>query len=237
MGDRLTLEVTPEKVRCLVNGHLFFEDDEPGPASPWLALYAAPDRRDLGSFASDVSRVIEQVRATLPRGTTIDLRGQIQTMRSSFTRLGLGMIFAVVLVYLLMAVNFQSWLDPFIILMALPGALAGIVWMLFITQTTFSVPSMMGSIMCIGVATANSILVVVFANDQRVEGMDARSAALSVGSGAVTPGWNGPVQEAHVFWISRVGRVWYFEQGEVGRRTIRSMCPMSSKALMAVVCQ
>ena len=99
-------------------------------------------------------------------------------MQNSFYRLGLGMIFAVVLVYLLMAVNFQSWLDPFIILMALPGALAGIVWMLFITQTTFSVPSLMGSIMCIGVATANSILLVVFANDQRVEGMDARSAAL-----------------------------------------------------------
>ncbi len=88
-------------------------------------------------------------------------------METSFYRLGMGMIFAVVLVYLLMAVNFQSWLDPFIILMALPGALAGIVWMLFITQTTFSVPSLMGAIMCIGVATANSILMVVFANDQR----------------------------------------------------------------------
>ena len=95
-------------------------------------------------------------------------------MESSFYRLGLGLIFAVVLVYLLMVVNFQSWLDPFIILMALPGALAGIVWMLFLTQTTFSVPSLMGSIMCIGVATANSILLVVFANDQREEGMDAR---------------------------------------------------------------
>ena len=109
-------------------------------------------------------------RAKLPRGTTLDLRGQVRTMETSFYRLGMGMIFAVVLVYLLMAVNFQSWLDPFIILMALPGALAGIVWMLFITQTTFSVPSLMGSIMCIGVATANSILMVVFANDQRAEG-------------------------------------------------------------------
>ena len=99
----------------------------------------------------------------------------------------MGMIFAVVLVYLLMAVNFQSWLDPFIILMALPGALAGIVWMLFITQTTFSVPSLMGSIMCIGVATANSILMVVFANDQRLEGMDARSAALSAGHTRIRP--------------------------------------------------
>jgi multidrug efflux pump subunit AcrB len=97
------------------------------------------------------------------------------------------MIFAVLLVYLLMAVNFQSWLDPFIILMALPGALAGIVWMLFVTQTTFSVPSLMGSIMCIGVATANSILMVVFANDQRTEGMDARSAALAAGHTRIRP--------------------------------------------------
>jgi multidrug efflux pump subunit AcrB len=108
-------------------------------------------------------------------------------MESSFYRLGLGMILAIVLVYLLMAVNFQSWLDPFIILMALPGALAGIVWILFLTQTTFSVPSLMGSIMCIGVATANSILMVVFANDQREEGMDARSAALSAGHTRIRP--------------------------------------------------
>jgi multidrug efflux pump subunit AcrB len=93
----------------------------------------------------------------------------------------------VVLVYLLMAVNFQSWLDPFIILMALPGALAGIVWMLFITQTTFSVPSLMGAIMCIGVATANSILMVVFANDQRSEGMDPVSAALAAGHTRIRP--------------------------------------------------
>jgi multidrug efflux pump subunit AcrB len=97
------------------------------------------------------------------------------------------MAFAVVLVYLLMAVNFQSWLDPFIILMALPGAIAGIVWILFITQTTFSVPSLMGSIMCIGVATSNSILVVVFANDQRVEGMNAREAALAAGHTRIRP--------------------------------------------------
>jgi multidrug efflux pump subunit AcrB len=108
-------------------------------------------------------------------------------MESSFVGLGLGMILAVVLVYLIMAVNFQSWLDPFIILMALPGALAGIVWILFLTQTTFSVPSLMGSIMCIGVATANSILMVVFANDQREEGMDSRSAALSAGHTRIRP--------------------------------------------------
>src|ERR1700684_2393271 len=108
-------------------------------------------------------------------------------MESSFIRLGLGMVFAVVLVYLLMAVNFQSWLDPFIILMALPGALAGILWMLFVTQTTFSVPSLMGAIMCIGVATANSILMVVFANDQRLEGMNERAAALAAGGTRIRP--------------------------------------------------
>jgi multidrug efflux pump subunit AcrB len=108
-------------------------------------------------------------------------------MQTSFYRLGLGMIFAVVLVYLLMVVNFQSWLDPFIILMALPGAMAGIVWILFLTGTTFSVPSLMGSIMCVGVATANSILLLVFANDQRVEGLDARSAAHAAGHTRIRP--------------------------------------------------
>jgi multidrug efflux pump subunit AcrB len=154
---------------------------------PVIDVYANVDRRDLGGVGAEVEKVIARITPKLPRGTTIDLRGQIATMQTSFYRLGLGMIFAVVLVYLLMAVNFQSWLDPFIILMALPGALAGIVWMLFVTQTTFSVPSMMGSIMCIGVATANSILLVVFANDQRVEGMDARSAALSAGHTRIRP--------------------------------------------------
>jgi multidrug efflux pump subunit AcrB len=145
------------------------------------------DRRDLGGVGAAVEKIVQQVEQKLPRGTTIDVRGQLSTMESSFIRLGLGMAFAVVLVYLLMAVNFQSWLDPFIILMALPGALAGIVWMLFLTQTTFSVPSLMGSIMCIGVATANSILMVVFANDQRLEGMDARAAALSAGHTRIRP--------------------------------------------------
>jgi multidrug efflux pump subunit AcrB len=154
---------------------------------PVFDVYANLDRRDLGAVGSAVEKIVHQMEPKLPRGTTIDLRGQISTMQNSFYRLGIGMIFAVVLVYLLMAVNFQSWLDPFIILMALPGAMAGIVWMLFLTQTTFSVPSLMGSIMCIGVATANSILMVVFANDQREEGMDARSAALSAGHTRIRP--------------------------------------------------
>src|SRR5262249_12610157 len=146
---------------------------------PVFDVYANVDRRDLGSVGAAVDQIMNDVGKTLPRGTTLALRGQVNTMRTSFVRLELGLIFAVVLVYLLMAVNFQSWVDPFIILMALPGALAGIVWMLFITQTTFSVPSLMGSIMSIGVATANSILLVVFANDQRGEGLGPRAAALA----------------------------------------------------------
>ena len=123
----------------------------------------------------------------LPRGTTLALRGEYDTMKSSFLRLGLGMVFAIALVYLLMAVNFQSWLDPFIILTALPGALAGIAWILFTTGTTISVPSLMGSIMCIGVATANSILMVTFANDERVNKSSARDAMLAAGFARIRP--------------------------------------------------
>jgi multidrug efflux pump subunit AcrB len=154
---------------------------------PVFDVYANLDRRDLGGVGNEVEKIVGRMESKLPRGTTIDVRGQITTMENSFYRLGLGMAFAVILVYLLMAVNFQSWMDPFIILMALPGAAAGIVWMLFLTQTTFSVPSLMGAIMCVGVATANSILMVVFANDQRAEGMDARSAALSAGHTRIRP--------------------------------------------------
>jgi len=154
---------------------------------PVFDIYANVDRRDLGSVGSAVEKIMHELDGKLPRGVSLDLRGQYRTMQTSFIRLGFGLIFAVVLVYLLMAVNFQSWRDPAIILMALPGALAGIVWMLFVTQTTFNVPSLMGAIMCIGVGTANSILMVVFANDQRIEGMDARSAALSAGHTRIRP--------------------------------------------------
>jgi len=154
---------------------------------PVFDVYANLDRRDLGGVGGEVQKIVDKMEAKLPRGATLAVRGQFATMENSFYRLGLGMAFAVILVYLLMAVNFQSWLDPFIILMALPGAMAGIVWILFLTQTTFSVPSLMGAIMCVGVATANSILLVVFANDQREEGMDARSAALSAGHTRIRP--------------------------------------------------
>jgi multidrug efflux pump subunit AcrB len=154
---------------------------------PVFDVYANVDRRDLGGVGSEVEKIMRAEEKHLPRGTTLALRGQIDTMQSSFFRLGLGMIFAVVLVYLLMAVNFQSWLDPFIILTALPGAMAGILWMLFVTSTTLSVPSLMGAIMCIGVATANSILMVTFANDERTLGVSAREAMLSAGYSRIRP--------------------------------------------------
>jgi multidrug efflux pump subunit AcrB len=152
---------------------------------PVFDVYANIDRRDLGGVASQVDKIIANTK--IPPTTQITLRGQAATMQSSFYRLGLGVIAAIVLVYLLMAVNFQSWVDPFIILSALPGALAGILWMLFVTQTTLNVPSLMGAIMCIGVATANSILMVVFANDERMEGKGARAAALSAGYTRLRP--------------------------------------------------
>jgi multidrug efflux pump subunit AcrB len=154
---------------------------------PTFDIYADADQRDLGGVASDIRKIIADESKTLPVGTTIALRGEVDTMQKSFTRLGLGIIFAIGLVYLLMAVNFQSWLDPVIILMALPGAFCGILWMLFITQTTFSVPSLMGTIMTIGVATANSILMVVFANDERVAGKDRVEAALNAGFTRLRP--------------------------------------------------
>lgn len=147
---------------------------------PTYDVYADVDRRDLGSVADAIHKIIKQ-QTNLPSGTFIELRGEVTTMEQSFSRLLLGIAFAVVIVYLLMAVNFQSWVDPLIILMALPGAFSGILWMLYLTQTTFSVPSLMGSIMTIGVATANSILLVVFANDQRGSGMNALDAAMEAG--------------------------------------------------------
>jgi multidrug efflux pump subunit AcrB len=154
---------------------------------PVYDIYANVDRRDLGGVGRDVERVMGEEEPNLPRGTSFNLRGQIETMQSSFFRLGMGMVFAVVLVYLLMTVNFQSWLDPFIILTALPGAAAGILWMLFVTSTTLSVPSLMGAIMCIGVATANSILIVTFANDERATVESARDAMLSAGYARMRP--------------------------------------------------
>ncbi|HUJ59558.1 MAG TPA: efflux RND transporter permease subunit [Kofleriaceae bacterium] len=153
-------------------------------------VQANVDGTDLGSVSDAVEQVVDEMRAEIPKeapGTRITIKGQAESMNSSFGGLRAGLIFAVLLVYLLMVVNFQSWLDPFIILMALPGALAGIVWILFLTGTTLSVPALIGSIMCVGVATANSILVVSFANDQRAHGRDALGAALAAGMTRLRP--------------------------------------------------
>jgi multidrug efflux pump subunit AcrB len=154
---------------------------------PLFNIYANVQGRDLAAVAADVQKAIDAVRPELPRGSTIVMRGQVETMNSSFAGLAAGLVFAVLLVYLLMVINFQSWLDPFIILTGLPGALAGIMWMLYVTHTTLSVPALMGAIMCIGVATSNSILLITFANDQRRDGHDARSAALTAGSTRLRP--------------------------------------------------
>jgi CzcA family heavy metal efflux pump len=154
---------------------------------PTFDVYADVDQRDLGGVASEIRKIMDDTKKTLPVGTTLALRGEVTTMSDSFVRLGIGIIFALMLVYLLMAVNFQSWLDPTIILMAIPGAFCGILWMLFATQTTFNVPSLMGTIMTIGVATANSILMVVFANDERIAGKDRFEAALNAGFTRLRP--------------------------------------------------
>jgi len=154
---------------------------------PVLDVYASVQDRDLGAVAKDVDRIVEEASAKLPRGSFVQVRGQMQTMRESFRGLAGGLVLAVALVYLVMVVNFQSWLDPFIILMALPGAFSGIIWSLYVTQTTINVPSLMGAIMSIGVATANSILLVTFANQRRAEGASVREAALSAGGTRLRP--------------------------------------------------
>jgi CzcA family heavy metal efflux pump len=143
--------------------------------------------RDLGAVVADVQKAVDTVTPDLARGSTIVIRGQAASMTSSFAGLAYGLVFAILLVYLLMVVNFQSWTDPFVILTALPGAAAGILWALYVTQTTLSVPALMGAIMCVGVATSNSILMVTFANDRRKEGADAHTAARDAGSTRLRP--------------------------------------------------
>jgi CzcA family heavy metal efflux pump len=150
-------------------------------AQPIIDVYGSVEGTDLASVAAKVQKIVDDSKAKLPRGSQIFLRGQIDTMRSSFEGLLYGLLFSIVLVYALIVVNFQSWLDPFIIIAGLPGALAGIVWMLFVTGTHISVPALTGAIMCMGVATANSILVVSFAKEQMEEGLGATEAALSAG--------------------------------------------------------
>jgi CzcA family heavy metal efflux pump len=148
---------------------------------PVVDIYGSVQGRDLGGVSKDLNRMLAETKKDLPRGTRVVVRGQVQTMNASFIGLLGGLFFSIVLVYLLIVINFQSWLDPFIIIAALPAALSGIVWFLFLTHTTLSVPALTGSIMCMGVATANSILVVSFAKDQLKETVGATEAALAAG--------------------------------------------------------
>jgi multidrug efflux pump subunit AcrB len=154
---------------------------------PTIDLYVSVEGRDLGSVAVQVNKLIDEARAQLPRGSTIVMRGQVQTMRTSYIGLGVGVAMAIVLVYLLIVVNFQSWIDPLIIVSALPAALAGIVWMLFLTGTHLSVPALTGAIMTMGVATANSILMVAFARQRLTAGAPPLTAALEAGASRIRP--------------------------------------------------
>jgi multidrug efflux pump subunit AcrB len=155
--------------------------------APALDVFVSVQGTDLASVANEVRKAVEEVKPKLKRGNTVELRGQVQTMQSSFAGLGLGLAMAIVLVYLLVVVNFQSWIDAAIIIAALPAALAGIAWMLFITGTTLSVPALTGAIMTMGVATANSILVVAFARQQREAGSTPLAAALEAGATRIRP--------------------------------------------------
>jgi CzcA family heavy metal efflux pump len=156
-------------------------------AIPMVDVYASVEGRDLGGVDADIQKILKTFQSRLPRGSQLSRQGQASTMTSSFAGLSLGVAVAIVLVYLLIVVNFQSWIDPFIIITALPGALAGIIWILLLTHTTLSVPSLTGTIMCMGVATANSILVVSFARGRLNEGLNSRQAALEAGYVRVRP--------------------------------------------------
>ena len=148
---------------------------------PVVDIYGAVQGRDLGALSADIDRILQETRKDVPHGSYVVLRGQVQTMTSAYSQLYFGLAGAILLIYLVIVVNFQSWLDPFIIITALPGALAGIIWMLFMTGTTLSVPALTGAIMCMGIATANSILLVSFAREGLAQRLDATAAALEAG--------------------------------------------------------
>src|SRR6266850_2484106 len=154
---------------------------------PVIDIFATPQGRDLGALASDIQRVIHATAPDLPKGASVALRGQVSTMTSAYQPLFVGLAAAIVLIYLLIVINFQSWIDPFVIVMALPTALAGIVWILFGTGTTLSVPALTGAIMCMGVATANSILVISFARERMEAGANAMVAAFEAGGSRFRP--------------------------------------------------
>ena len=148
---------------------------------PIVQLYATPQGRDLGAVAGDIRRLLDETASSVPKGSAIVILGQVQTMNSAFTSLLFGLLGAIVLIYFLIVINFQSWADPFVIVSALPAGLAGIVWMLFVSRTTLSVPALTGAIMCMGVATANSVLVISFARERYAEIGDPIAAALEAG--------------------------------------------------------
>jgi multidrug efflux pump subunit AcrB len=154
---------------------------------PVIDIYAATHLRDFGAIATDIRAILKDTENEVPRGSVVVLRGQITTMTTAYSELFAGLAFAVVLIYLLIVVNFQSWLDPFVIITGLPAALAGIVWILFVTNTTLSVPALTGAIMCMGVATANSILIVSFARERLQAGADGITAALESGFARFRP--------------------------------------------------
>jgi multidrug efflux pump subunit AcrB len=155
--------------------------------APVVDIYVSVQGRDLGSVAAEVEKIVAEMRPQLKRGASIAIRGQVETMQSSFIGLAVGLALAIVLVYLLIVVNFQAWLDPLIIISALPAALAGIAWMLFLSGTRLSVPALTGAIMTMGVATANSILVISFARQRLREGAPPLSAALEAGATRIRP--------------------------------------------------
>jgi multidrug efflux pump subunit AcrB len=184
---------TPGRPNQLLGG---LATSRPGPESavvthynirPAIDIYATTQGRDLGGVTTDVQKILDESRPRWGKGVRVVVRGQVATMESAYSELFFGLAFAVVLIYLLIVVNFQSWLDPFIIIMALPNALAGIVWMLFVTGTTLSVPALTGAIMCMGVATANSILVISFARERLAAGVDSTTAAVEAGGTRLRP--------------------------------------------------
>jgi len=154
---------------------------------PVIDIYATPQGRDLGAIATDIRNAMQETAHDVPKGAGVVLRGQVATMTSAYHQLCVGLALAIVLIYLLIVVNFQSWLDPLVVILALPTALSGIIWMLFATGTTLSVPALTGAIMCMGVGTANSILVISFARERMEAGADAIGAAMEAGSTRIRP--------------------------------------------------
>ncbi len=193
MGDLKTVPMTAARSTQLLGALAKFSPESlPALVSHYdvkntINIYATSQERDLGGVIGDVDKLIAAAKPSLPRGSTVEVRGQAVTMSSAYSQLVIGLAFSIVLIYLLIVVNFQSWLDPFVIVMALPAALAGIAWMLFLTHTRLSVPALTGAIMCMGVATANSILVIAFAREQLAEGKDALAAALAAGAARLRP--------------------------------------------------